>query len=67
MAYLPATPTLGLRRTLALAATPAVVVFLSSNFVNVGNLVFNMIFSRLMGPELFGVLAMLVVRNTLDR
>lgn len=47
-------------KLVALIATPAVVVFLSSNLVNVGNLAFNMIFSRLMGPELFGVLAMLL-------
>ena len=49
-----------LRHLVSLAATPAVIVFLSSNFVNVGNLAFNMIFSRLMGPELFGVLALLL-------
>ena len=49
-----------LRQLVSLAATPAVIVFLSSNFVNVGNLAFNMIFSRLMGPELFGVLALLL-------
>ena len=45
---------------LALIATPAVIIFISSNFVNVGNLAFNVIFSRLMGPELFGVLALLL-------
>ena len=44
----------------ALAASPAVVIFLSSNFVNVGNLVFNMMFSRWMGPELFGDLAVVL-------
>ena len=60
MAYYPASPRPRLRNTLALAASPAVIVFLSSNFVNVGNLVFNMIFSRLMGPELFGTLAILL-------
>ena len=43
-----------------MATAPAVVVFLSSNLVNVGNLAFNMIFSRLMGPELFGTLALLL-------
>jgi len=48
------------RQLVSLAATPAVIIFLSSNFVNVGNLAFNMIFSRLMGPELFGVLALLL-------
>lgn len=48
------------RQYVSLLMAPAVVVFLSSNFVNVGNLAFNMIFSRLMGPELFGVLALLL-------
>ncbi|WP_435256749.1 hypothetical protein ACSBLW_11440 [Thioclava sp. FR2] len=40
--------------------TPAVAIFVSSMLVNVGNLGFNMIFSRLMGPELFGSLAFLL-------
>ena len=48
------------RQFVSLLMAPAVVVFLSSNLVNVGNLAFNMIFSRLMGPELFGVLALLL-------
>ena len=48
------------QRTLAFVATPAVIVFVSSNVVNFGNLGFNMIFSRLMGPELFGVLALML-------
>ncbi len=52
--------TKGLRSACAIIATPAVIIFLSSNLVNVGNLAFNMIFSRLMGPELFGVLALLL-------
>ncbi|PTQ68337.1 O-antigen/teichoic acid export membrane protein [Celeribacter persicus] len=43
-----------------LVVTPAVAIFLSSMLVNVGNLGFNMIFSRLMGPELFGQLAFLL-------
>ncbi|MFW2590234.1 hypothetical protein [Sagittula sp. SSi028] len=43
-----------------LIVTPAVAIFLSSMGVNVGNLGFNMIFSRLMGPELFGQLAFLL-------
>ena len=60
MTDLPISRAPGLRSTLALVATPAVIVFLSSNFVNAGNLAFNMIFSRLMGPELFGVLAMIL-------
>lgn len=44
----------------AICLAPAVLIFLSSNLVNVGNLAFNMIFSRLMGPEVFGVLALLL-------
>ena len=52
---------IGLRTKLsALVLAPAVLIFVSSNLVNVGNLAFNMIFSRLMGPELFGVLALLL-------
>lgn len=57
MAYLSVSSAPGFRAVAAFVATPAVLVFLSSNFVNVGNLAFNMIFSRLMGPEMFGVLA----------
>lgn len=60
MAYPVVPPRSGLRPVAALVATPAVLVFLSSNFVNVGNLAFNMIFSRLMGPEMFGVLALIL-------
>ena len=60
MAYLSVPPTSGLRAVAAFVATPAVLVFLSSNFVNVGNLAFNMIFSRLMGPEMFSVLALIL-------
>jgi len=48
------------RQLLSLLMAPAVVVFISSNLVNAGNLAFNMVFSRLMGPELFGVLALLL-------
>ncbi|MFV0333164.1 MAG: hypothetical protein ACK5JR_03720 [Tropicimonas sp.] len=40
-----------------LLASPTFLIFVSSNFVNVGNLAYNMIFSRLIGPELFGDLA----------
>lgn len=47
-------------RWLAVLAAPATVVFISSNLVNVGNLAFNMIFSRLMGPDMFGVLALVL-------
>ena len=60
MAYLSVPHAPRLRAVAAIVATPAVVVFLSSNFVNVGNLAFNMIFSRLMGPEMFGVLALIL-------
>ena len=60
MSDLSTSPSFGFRSAFALAATPAVVIFLSSNFVNVGNLAFNMIFSRLLGPELFGTLALLL-------
>lgn len=45
---------------ITLCASPAIIIFISSNFVNVGNLVFNMIFSRWMGPELFGDLAVVL-------
>ena len=60
MSDLSTSPASGVRSTFALVATPTVVIFLSSNFVNVGNLAFNMIFSRLMGPELFGTLTLLL-------
>ena len=60
MAFLPASQSSSWRSVFALVATPAVVIFVSSNLVNFGNLVFNMIFSRLMGPELFGTLALLL-------
>lgn len=46
--------------SVAVLASPAIVIFLSSNFVNIGNLAFNMIFSRWMGPELFGDLAVVL-------
>lgn len=49
-----------LRFVCALAATPTIVIFLSSNLVNAGNLFFNMVFSRLMGPEIFGSLAVVL-------
>lgn len=41
-------------------ATPAVAIFVSSNVVNLGNLAFNVMFSRWMGPALFGDLALLL-------
>jgi len=43
-----------------LLATPAVAMFLAANVANAGNLVFNMLFSRWMGPELFADLATLL-------
>lgn len=42
---------------LAVLGSPFVIIFLSSNIVNVGNLAFNLMFSRWMGPEVFGDLA----------
>lgn len=44
----------------AVLASPVIVMFLASNFANAGNLLFNVVFSRWMGPELFGQLAMLL-------
>ncbi len=44
----------------AALASPVVLIFLSSNFVNAGNLAFNMLFSRWMGPALFGDLALVL-------
>ena len=40
--------------------TPAVIIFVSSNFVNAGNLLFNTVFSRWMGPALYGDLALVL-------
>ncbi len=39
---------------------PAAAMFLATNVANAGNLVFNMLFSRWMGPELFADLATLL-------
>lgn len=39
---------------------PVAAIFLSANLANVGNLAFNMLFSRWMGPELFGELAVVL-------
>lgn len=47
-------------KVFVLCMAPAVLIFVSSNLVNVGNLAFNMIFSRLMGPEMYGVLALIL-------
>lgn len=44
----------------AILTSPVLLVFLSSNFVNAGNLAFNMLFSRWMGPALFGDLAVVL-------
>jgi O-antigen/teichoic acid export membrane protein len=51
---------LPLRAFWLMAASPAVAMFVSSNVANAGNLVFNMLFSRWMGPELFAQLATLL-------
>ena len=40
--------------------SPALAMFISSNIANAGNLLFNMLFSRWMGPDLFGDLATLL-------
>ncbi len=40
--------------------TPAFLIFLSSNFVNAGNLLFNTLFSRWLGPVLYGDLALIL-------
>lgn len=39
---------------------PAAILFISANIANVANLVFNMIFARLMGPSLFADLTLLL-------
>lgn len=51
-----------LRRAALIAAifNPATVIFLSSNVANAGNLVFNMLFSRWLGPEQYGDLAVIL-------
>ena len=43
-----------------LAKSPMAILFISSNIANVANLAFNMIFARLMGPELFSDLALIL-------
>lgn len=49
------------RRTIAAVfGGPVVAIFLSANLVNLGNLGFNVLFSRWMGPVLFGQLATLL-------
>ena len=60
MASLAAPRNGGLATRTALVASPVIVIFLSSNFVNVGNLLFNVLFSRWMGPVLYGDLAILL-------
>lgn len=47
-------------RIFAFLAAPAMAIFITSNLVNVGNLSFNLVFSRWMGPELFGDLTVLL-------
>lgn len=49
------------RRSLRQAcANPAVLIFVCYNLVNLGNLVFNMLFSRWMGPALYSDLAVVL-------
>jgi O-antigen/teichoic acid export membrane protein len=52
--------TLSRRLLAALLGGPVVAIFLSANLVNLGNLGFNVLFSRWMGPVLFGQLATLL-------
>lgn len=47
-------------KALAVLATPAVAIFISSNIANAGNMLFNLLFSRWMGPALFADLATLL-------
>lgn len=42
---------------MAALGSPFVIIFISSNIVNVGNLAFNLLFSRWMGPVVFGDMA----------
>lgn len=39
---------------------PVLVIFAATNAANAGNMIYNMLFSRWMGPELFGTLALLL-------
>lgn len=43
-----------------LAQSPSAIIFLSANIANAANLIFNMVFARLMGPDLFSDLALLL-------
>ena len=56
----PAHPRRMLTMATALCASPVVAIFLSANLANLGNLAFNVLFSRWMGPILFGQLATLL-------
>lgn len=53
-------PALPSREIAARLAGPVVAIFVSANLVNLGNLGFNVVFSRWMGPVLFGQLATLL-------
>jgi O-antigen/teichoic acid export membrane protein len=44
----------------ALAASPALAIFLATNMANAGNLAFNMVFSRLLTPDAFHDLAVIL-------
>jgi O-antigen/teichoic acid export membrane protein len=47
-------------RARQLARAPSTIIFLSANIANAANLAFNMVFARLMGPDLFSDLALLL-------
>ena len=49
-----------LHRASKLVRAPTTIIFLSANIANAANLIFNMIFARLMGPDLFSDLALLL-------
>lgn len=53
-------PSHGSQRLKQLLANPALVLLISANMVNLGNLAFNIVLSRLMGPEQFGDLSFLL-------
>lgn len=48
------------KKLATLAASPALIIFVATNLVNLGNLSFNLVFSRWMGPALFGDLTLLL-------
>lgn len=50
----------GLRPLMSHKMGPTVVLFVSTNIANLANLIFNMVFARLMGPEAFADLTFLL-------